>query len=604
MKAASVASCPLLFYTISLPPPLVTSLIADCAAREYSSLVSREFKRSARSRGILDLFVHKINDHSLYYLTTRDLGIPIPGFAEREFRSKATWHKNERGEVILDFADAGSDCDNMHPVKPRSVVANQHTIYFFEPLPPIGDVPQTRVVMTTKMDLNGSIPSYIMYGWSEATAEASHRLPIPLTPTYLLLVALLLARNTLAPKFVSVLSRMRQKFDRSKEVDAFNRQRVADKLRTLEVGSTFHGPSELQSGLQRVRGRDSTMMHVRRTALGRGEGRVTANIRVGLEEAAAFFWDFASRENFALSGDVSRSVEVVKTDVLTTRKSEKNTHGQREFESVMKLFKPDIDSFVIQTEPVTTEGRRRSLALRSSPRGHKFGFGQEWAILRLKRRGERYAQRLEAKRRQEQHTAPIRVRVTLRKILSSPTCCHKPNNVLLIASLIAGEMETEAELVTEVNLGKHASRATTRASLLSRLDILTRTSFYFNGMVSSSDMTAAEGKTMGEALMFMAKEKTKNKDDVVKVFVESTKPLGELTARYAFIKSMMCAVLENKLTSLAKMNQKADVLNEREGGLIGRSLAISLATTLTPVGGVDEWIHQVRKGIQQPNCER
>jgi len=66
-----------------------------------------------------------------------------------------------------------------------------------------------------------------------------------------------------------------------------------------------------------------------------------------------------------------------------------------------------------------------------------------------------------------------------------------------------------------------------------------------------------------------------------------------LAEMYEFIESMLVAVVENKLTTLASVPTKAEVLDQEGGKAIGRSLAISLATTLTAIAGVDEWIHQV-----------
>ena len=55
---------------------------------------------------------------------------------------------------------------------------------------------------------------------------------------------------------------------------------------------------------------------------------------------------------------------------------------------------------------------------------------------------------------------------------------------------------------------------------------------------------------------------------------------------------MLCAVVENKLTSIAIVETKAECTGVLGGRAIGRSLAISLATNLTAKTGVDEWMHQ------------
>jgi len=168
---------------------VVDTSVEECAANEFCSLYSRKFKRSARDRGITDFTVKCINDHSLYYLTTRNLGVLIPGFAEREFRLKATWKKDDLGNALVYFEDT-SECDITHPVKSKSVVTSVQTFWFFEPLPSIGGVPQTKVTLTSKVNLRGAIPSRIM--------------------------------NALAPRFASTVSDLRKKFDRNRSIDTAN----------------------------------------------------------------------------------------------------------------------------------------------------------------------------------------------------------------------------------------------------------------------------------------------------------------------------------------------------------------------------------------------
>jgi len=105
--------------------------VEDCASYEFCSLDSRQHKRSARDQGITDMAVKRINDHSLYYLTTRNLGVPIPGFADREYRTKVMWEKDEQGKVGVYFYDTNY-CGATHPVKPKSVVGSVQTFWFFE----------------------------------------------------------------------------------------------------------------------------------------------------------------------------------------------------------------------------------------------------------------------------------------------------------------------------------------------------------------------------------------------------------------------------------------------------------------------------------------
>jgi len=152
-----------------------------------------------------------------------------------------------------------------------------------------------------------------------------------------------------------------------------------------------------------------------------------------------------------------------------------------------------------------------------------------------------------------------------------------------------GEKEIEVEVILSLNIGSLVSAKATKATLMAHLDCIINAAFYFNNMLTSSEVTKEDGRAIGGALMLATKEKTKSKDDVVREFVKLNKTLGELTTRYEFVETMLIAIVKNKLTSLTKyVRGKAEVLSGTEGRLVGRSLAMSLATTLTPSAAVDE----------------
>ena len=135
-------------FVTCITTAVIDASVGDCAASEFY-LDSRELKRSARDRGITDMTVKHINDHSLYFFNTRNLGVPV--FALREARSKLIWEKDKNGRILMYYSDTG-DCDKTHPIKPNTVVISAHNVWSLEPLPPIGDIPQTKVVFTCRMD--------------------------------------------------------------------------------------------------------------------------------------------------------------------------------------------------------------------------------------------------------------------------------------------------------------------------------------------------------------------------------------------------------------------------------------------------------------------
>ncbi|GMI20019.1 hypothetical protein TrCOL_g10403, partial [Triparma columacea] len=131
----------------------------ECAANEIISLNSRNERKKAKMNGITTMKVVNVNPHTLYYITTRKLG--IPGFSPREGRSKVTWYKEDDGKVIIDVADT-KELHKDFPVKAGNVVVKIHTVWVFEPLDSIGGVPQTSVTFMTKVDLGGIFFSSIV----------------------------------------------------------------------------------------------------------------------------------------------------------------------------------------------------------------------------------------------------------------------------------------------------------------------------------------------------------------------------------------------------------------------------------------------------------
>ena len=118
----------------------------------------------------------------------------------------------------------------------------------FEPLDPIGGVPQTSVTFTTKVDLGGVFFSSVV--------------------------------NKIAPRFLGVVSDLRKKFDKSKEIDAFKRQQIIAKFEEIAIegapGTESHfdeieGAQEISSGLT-----GTTMI---KTEKGMGWGKTSITVR-------------------------------------------------------------------------------------------------------------------------------------------------------------------------------------------------------------------------------------------------------------------------------------------------------------------------------------
>jgi len=245
---------------------VVDASVERCAANEIVGLNSREEMKKAKMNEITTMKVVNVNPHTLYYITTRNLG--IPGFVPRDGRSKVTWFKQQDGKVVIDVADT-EELQEEFPVKVGNVLGKAHSVWVFEPLDPIGDVPQTSVTFTTKVELGGVFYSSIM--------------------------------NKIAPRFLGVLSTLRKKFDKSKEIATFKRQQIIAKFEEIAIegvpGIESHfdeidGAQEISSGLS-----GTTMIKAEK---GMGWGKTSITVRASHKEVAAFFWDLKSQADYQL----------------------------------------------------------------------------------------------------------------------------------------------------------------------------------------------------------------------------------------------------------------------------------------------------------------
>jgi hypothetical protein len=244
---------------------VVDASVEECAAYEFY-FGSREFRKTSKERGITEYHVKNGNDHTFYYITTRELG--LPGFAPRDGRSKVTWFKQHDDKIIIDVADT-DQIQVDFPTKDGNVLGKAHTVWVFEPLHTVGDVPQTSVTFTTKVDLGGVFYSSIM--------------------------------NKIAPRFLAQVSDLRKKFDKSKEIDAFKRQQAIEKFEEIAVegapGIESHfdeidGAQEISSALS---GR--TLIKAEK---GIGWGKTSITVRESHKEVAAFFWGLKNGTNSQL----------------------------------------------------------------------------------------------------------------------------------------------------------------------------------------------------------------------------------------------------------------------------------------------------------------
>jgi hypothetical protein len=99
---------------------------------------------------------------------------------------------------------------------------------------------------------------------------------------------------------------------------------------------------------------------VREPGIGRGKANVV--IRAGLEEAAAFFWDFESNIHLATTDDHERVMTQGAVDweaVVWRRQKIASKHGmkhrERGFKNIMTMHRVARDVLVIEIEPTSLD---------------------------------------------------------------------------------------------------------------------------------------------------------------------------------------------------------------------------------------------------------
>jgi len=159
----------------------VDSSIEECAAWD-SHKMSRENTKS--STGLARSLVHD-NEHSAVFHFAKDFR--FPGFAPREWVLRLLWKRLAADTIVVCY----ESINEQNEVNSKYVRASSSVYNEYKRLEPLGGVPQTLVTWTQRIELGGSIPRQIV--------------------------------TAFAPKLLMHLSKMRQKFDKSLEIDGATR---------------------------------------------------------------------------------------------------------------------------------------------------------------------------------------------------------------------------------------------------------------------------------------------------------------------------------------------------------------------------------------------
>ncbi|GMI04882.1 hypothetical protein TrVE_jg12127 [Triparma verrucosa] len=372
------------------------------------------------------------------------------------------------------------------------------------------------------------------------------------------------------------LSVMRIEFDKSLEIDARHRAELTELIEKLDNEKSKKESAKNQfralfaerqgsghpvttfggaiSQILKTKGKQST-----------GWGRTEVSVHASLEEVAASVWDFASRCNMKISGDIERTViesgkSVSKRKVVKRRQKlvDARSNVTYLFESEMKCIAMDKDTIIILANPLAQESDADQLQIRKS-------FSRK----------------------------TIRATGT---IVSKGVTVHAKETIAMRLRRTAAN-RTKLEYAVQLDMVKVPKEGV--ESVVERfLNNVADLSIHFQRLVPlelcKSDKDA--GEMLGYDILFNVQEKdsaAKRVGRLQSVFDES-RALKELHDLYPWIKSMMVTSVEADLHLNRTVQTKIECLTEREAIQIGKNLISALRSKKLAETGVDQWKLQNR----------
>ena len=333
--------------------------VEACVALEFTK-DTRDAISARKGKGIIEVRLVKPNEHSVLYLSVRNLR--VPGLSHREWRVKGCWEKQKDGTYFMFFCDT-DELDDEFPVKAGNIVGSSQTAYLFEPLQRVGNVPQTKVTLVGRVDIRGRVP--------------------------------VVAMNRLIHSLGKNVSELRRKFSKSLEVDAEKRSTILTLMKCCSTNGfseeRFDKSFMEKKGKNRVKGAFPLVQSWTKTGIGGAcWGKASFTVMATLEQTAAYFWDFESRLRPCEDMSTERGLDEAngKFDIMIKRieRLEGNYGGKmqrfREFSNKMSMHLVSEDKIYLLLEPGLQKANRRFAGIISESNAHC----SEIAILELTRR--------------------------------------------------------------------------------------------------------------------------------------------------------------------------------------------------------------------------
>jgi len=158
------------------------------------------------------------------------------------------------------------------------------------------------------------------------------------------------------------------------------------------------------------------------------------------------------------------------------------------------------------------------------------------------------------------------------------------------------DKETSVEYAVKINFGGSLPAWLTNKYLKDNLLRLSEVQECFQEYRGLDVWDADDGRVVGEIMCTKTEaeeqhgEKESNVGARMRELFLKHRGLREIGEKHRFFFPMIVRVVENKLRKASDVSTKLCDVSKMEGRAIGATLALAIATNLTPEAGVDEWI--------------
>jgi len=408
------------------------------------------------------------------------------------------------------------------------------------------------------------------------------------------------------------LSKMRQQFDKSLEIDGATRAQnvglIADHAEEYSKGENafleegekhFADFKEMKAKSLKMASPLTTGEIAFKKKDSHAWGWATTTVRARPEEVLAFLWDTMRRSNIR-EEDLEKSVEEQVNGhnmLVYNKKRTPKIIADRDFLGRV-VWKKEGDGFVFVTSPEDSDampitdsvgrrgGRRRS-SITSAVRG-KYP-----SVMRIKRKNDRGDLQELEKQRMELHELRNQLDDAAENILETQ---HLEERVALLGASVerlerraSATKETIIEYVIHPDAGGSVPSWLANSWMGSSLSRVTAIQEYFQELRKMEDYDADDGKALGVRLMHPGEEKGKKPWQKVRDAVEKHRSLKKLSIEYDWLVGFLEEIVRGKWVMSGSVSTKLECLSEMEARKIGRSLMPALKQRKTAISGLHQW---------------